>query len=65
MDGAAARDTRIPKLPPEPLKRLGGGLVRSGILACERADEEGRRAGLPARAVAEPPRLLGMQIGTR
>jgi glycine/D-amino acid oxidase-like deaminating enzyme len=56
---------RVPKLPPEPLKRLGGGLVRSAILACERADEEGRRAALPARAVAELPRLLGMQIGTR
>jgi glycine/D-amino acid oxidase-like deaminating enzyme len=56
---------RVPSLPPEPLKRLGGGLVRSAILACERADEEGRRAPLPARAGAGIPRLLRMQIGTR
>jgi glycine/D-amino acid oxidase-like deaminating enzyme len=56
---------RVPKLPPEPLKRIGGGLVRSAILACERADEEGRPAPLPARTVAALPRLLRMQIGTR
>jgi len=56
---------RVPSLPPEPLKRVGGGIVRSAILAVERADEEGRRAPLPARAVAQLPRLLRMQIGTR
>jgi glycine/D-amino acid oxidase-like deaminating enzyme len=55
----------VPSLPPEPLKRLGGGIVRSAILACEAADEEGRRAPLPARAAAALPRLLRMQIGTR
>ena len=56
---------RVPSLPPEPLKRLGGGLVRSAILACEHAEEQGRRAPLPARLGAALPRLLGMQIGTR
>jgi len=56
---------RVPKLPPEPLKRLGGGLVRRAIMACELADEEGRRASLTARGAASLPRLLGMQIGTR
>jgi glycine/D-amino acid oxidase-like deaminating enzyme len=55
----------VPSLPPEPLKRLGGGLVRSAILACERADEEGRARPLPARLGAALPRLLRMQIGTR
>jgi glycine/D-amino acid oxidase-like deaminating enzyme len=55
----------VPSLPPEPLKRLGGGLVRSAILAVEYADEENRRASLAARAVAQLPRLLRMQIGTR
>jgi glycine/D-amino acid oxidase-like deaminating enzyme len=55
----------VPSLPPEPLKRLGGGIVRGAILACEAADEEGRRAPLPARAAAALPRLLRMQIGTR
>jgi glycine/D-amino acid oxidase-like deaminating enzyme len=52
-------------LPPEPLKRLGGGVVRAAILACERADEDGRRAPLAARGVAEVPRLVGMPLGTR
>jgi glycine/D-amino acid oxidase-like deaminating enzyme len=56
---------KVPSLPPEPLKRLGGGLVRTAIMACEAADEEGRRPSLPARAVAGLPRLLKMQIGTR
>jgi glycine/D-amino acid oxidase-like deaminating enzyme len=56
---------RVPSLPPEPLKRLGGGLVRHAIMACERADEDGRRASLPARVGAALPRLFGMEIGTR
>ena len=56
---------RVPVLPPEPLKRLGGGLVRAAIIACEQADEEGRRPALAARAAAGIPRLLGMEIGTR
>jgi glycine/D-amino acid oxidase-like deaminating enzyme len=55
----------VPSLPPEPLKRLGGGLVRSAIMAVERADEDGRRAPLPARVGAALPRLFGMEIGTR
>jgi glycine/D-amino acid oxidase-like deaminating enzyme len=55
----------LPSLPPEPLKRLGGGLVRSAILACEYAEEDGRRASLAARALAQLPRLFRMEIGTR
>lgn len=55
----------VPKLPPEPLKRLGGGLVRWAILACEAAEEEGARGPLPARAAAALPRLLRLGIGTR
>jgi glycine/D-amino acid oxidase-like deaminating enzyme len=56
---------RVPKLPPEPLRRLGGGLVRASILACEEAEERGRRPPFAARAGAALPRLLGMSIGTR
>jgi glycine/D-amino acid oxidase-like deaminating enzyme len=56
---------RVPKLPPEPVKRLGGGLVRASILAVEEAEEAGRKASLPARAGAALPRLLGLRIGTR
>jgi glycine/D-amino acid oxidase-like deaminating enzyme len=56
---------RVASLPPEPLKHLGGALVRSAILASEYADEDGRRAPLPARIGAALPRLFGMEIGTR
>jgi glycine/D-amino acid oxidase-like deaminating enzyme len=56
---------RVPKLPPEPVKRIGGGLVRAAILACEEAEEAGRRPPLAARAGAALPRLLGLRIGTR
>ena len=65
MDGASARARRVPSLPPEPLKRLGGGVVRKAIMAVERADEDGRRAPLAARLGAALPRLFGMEIGTR
>jgi glycine/D-amino acid oxidase-like deaminating enzyme len=56
---------RPPALPPEPLKRIGGGLVRAAILAVEEAEEAGRRPSLAARAGAAVPRRLGMRIGTR
>ena len=56
---------RVPALPPEPLKRLGGGVVRAAIIASEEADERGERPSLVARAGAAIPRLLRMQIGTR
>src|SRR5664279_6304735 len=56
---------RVPTLPPEPLRRIGGGLVRSAIMACETAEEQGRRPPLAARAGAALPRLIGMELGTR
>jgi len=56
---------RVPSLPPEPLRRLGGGLVRRSIMACEAAEEQERRPSLAARAGAALPRLLGMELGTR
>jgi glycine/D-amino acid oxidase-like deaminating enzyme len=54
-----------PRLPPEPLRYLGGRSIRAAILACERAEQEERRASAVARGVASLPRLLGMRIGTR
>jgi glycine/D-amino acid oxidase-like deaminating enzyme len=59
----ATRD--VPRLPREPFRRVGGGLVRWAIMACEAAEEEGRRPPSTARAVAALPRLLGMELGTR
>jgi hypothetical protein len=56
---------QVPKLPPEPVKRLGGGLVRASIMACEEAEEAGGKGPLPARAGAALPRLLRMSVGTR
>jgi glycine/D-amino acid oxidase-like deaminating enzyme len=56
---------RVPALPPEPLRRIGGGLVRAAIMACEAAEEQERRPPLAARAGAALPRLLGMELGTR
>jgi glycine/D-amino acid oxidase-like deaminating enzyme len=54
-----------PRLPPEPLRHLGGALVRRAILSVEAADEDGRRPSLLARGVAALPRVLGLRIGTR
>jgi glycine/D-amino acid oxidase-like deaminating enzyme len=54
-----------PRLPPEPFRYVGGAAVRRAILAVERAEEESRRAGLVARAVAALPRVLGLRVGTR
>ncbi len=56
---------RVPRLPGEPFRRIGGGLVRAAIMACEEAEEQGRTPSLPARAGAALPRLLGMELGTR
>ena len=56
---------RVPRLPPEPFRRVGGGLVRWSIMRCEAAEERGERPPLPARAGAMLPLLLGMELGTR
>jgi glycine/D-amino acid oxidase-like deaminating enzyme len=55
----------VPRLPGEPFRRLGGGLVRWAIMSCEAAEEDGRRAPLAARAGAALPGLIGMELGTR
>ncbi len=55
----------VPRLPGEPFRRLGGGLVRWAIMTCEQAEEQGRTPPLAARAGAALPRLVGMELGTR
>ena len=55
----------LPRLPGEPFRRVGGGLVRWAIMSCETAEEEERRPPLAARIAAALPRLLGMELGTR
>jgi glycine/D-amino acid oxidase-like deaminating enzyme len=56
---------RVRPLPPEPLKALGGALVRGAALRVEEAEEAGRQAAPPLRAVAALPRALGLRVGTR
>jgi glycine/D-amino acid oxidase-like deaminating enzyme len=56
---------RVPTLPGEPFRRIGGGVIRAAIMACEAAEEQDRRPPLAARAGAALPRLLGMELGTR
>lgn len=62
---SAFYNRKLPPLPPEPLRYLGGAAVRNRTLAMEDALDDGRRPSLPTRAVAALPRLLGMRIGTR
>lgn len=56
---------RVPRLPPEPIRFVGGSLVRAAILACEQAEEGGARPSIPARVGAALPRITGMRVGTR
>jgi glycine/D-amino acid oxidase-like deaminating enzyme len=51
------------RVPPEPLRWVGGTLIRNGIERKERAEEAGRRADPAARALAAVPRLIGVHIG--
>lgn len=53
------------RLPPEPIRYLGGRVVRWGTLSAEEAIGAGRTPSAPARAAAAIPRLLRMPIGTR
>jgi glycine/D-amino acid oxidase-like deaminating enzyme len=64
--------TRLPlvqrevrRLPPRPLKRVGGDLVRRSIVHLEEAEEEGRRPSPLARLGAALPRLTRTRIGLR
>ena len=52
-------------LPPEPIKRLGGGLIRGAALRAEEAEQAGRRPALPLRAISALPRAVGLRVGTR
>jgi glycine/D-amino acid oxidase-like deaminating enzyme len=56
---------QVRPLPPEPLKGWGGALIRGAALRVEEAEQAGRRAAFPLRAVAALPRVAGLRIGTR
>jgi glycine/D-amino acid oxidase-like deaminating enzyme len=70
ITGADDRWSRLPlvnrggrRFPPEPFKYVGGRAVRAAMLACEEAQEGGRRQPTAARAVAKLPTLLGIRLG--
>lgn len=56
---------KLPRLPPEPFRYLGGRAIHASTLAVEDALDEGKRPGALARLVASAPRRLGLKIGTR
>jgi glycine/D-amino acid oxidase-like deaminating enzyme len=56
-------DADAPRVPPEPLSRLGGEAIRLAILRKEEAEMQGRRPGRLASAVARVPELIGFHIG--
>ena len=58
-------ERKVARVPREPVRRLGGGMIRAAILSLEEAEEHGRRGSAVAKAVAGIPRLLGMKLGTR
>jgi glycine/D-amino acid oxidase-like deaminating enzyme len=55
----------VPKLPPEPLKRLGTAPIRAATIAVEDAEQNGHRSPAALRAVAALPRVLGIPLGRR
>jgi len=55
----------VPKLPPEPLKRLGTAPIRAATIAVEDAEQNGHRTSAALRAVAALPRVLGIPLGRR
>jgi len=65
LTGLPLVNRRVRPLPPEPVKRLGGGLVRGAALRVEEAEQASRRPAWPLRAVAALPRAVGLRVGTR
>ncbi len=51
------------RVPPEPLRYVGGMIVRSAMLRRERFEEQGRRPGLLTRTIAGLPERIGIHLG--
>jgi glycine/D-amino acid oxidase-like deaminating enzyme len=56
-------DPRPRRVPPEPLRYVGGTIVRRALLRKERLEEEGRRADPLTLAIAGLPERIGIHIG--
>jgi glycine/D-amino acid oxidase-like deaminating enzyme len=48
--------------PPEPLRYVGGSLIRRALVAKDAAEDDGREPGAPTRFVASLPRRLGLRL---
>lgn len=48
--------------PPEPLRYVGGSVIRRALVAKDAAEDEGRRPGRLTRLVAGLPRRLGLHL---
>jgi glycine/D-amino acid oxidase-like deaminating enzyme len=55
----------VPRLPPQPLRAVGQGVVSRALLAIDDAEAAGGRPSPLARAVAALPRALGLRIASR
>jgi glycine/D-amino acid oxidase-like deaminating enzyme len=51
------------RVPPEPLRYVGGRIVRAALVRRERFEEEGRAPGPVTRLVAGLPERIGIHIG--
>jgi glycine/D-amino acid oxidase-like deaminating enzyme len=51
------------RVPPEPLRFVGGTIVRAALVRRERLEEKGRRADPLTRAIAGVPGRIGIHIG--
>jgi glycine/D-amino acid oxidase-like deaminating enzyme len=56
-------EPRPSRVPPEPLRYVGGTIVRRALLRKERLEEQGRRADPLTLAIAGLPERLGIRIG--
>jgi glycine/D-amino acid oxidase-like deaminating enzyme len=56
-------EPELVRVPPEPLRYLGGVIVRRAVVRKERLEQDGRRADPLTRAVAGLPERLGIHIG--
>jgi glycine/D-amino acid oxidase-like deaminating enzyme len=51
------------KVPPEPLRYVGGSIIRRALLRKETAEERGRRPGRISALVAGIPERIGIHVG--
>ena len=56
---------RAPSLPPEPLRNLGGSVVRRALLAIDDAETAGTRPPRWAGAIRRAPELVGLRVASR